>query len=289
MLVSEGMTLMNYVYRGSDDDVPATGTVDYNLWLAMMNVKKSEFAKDSKNTWSSLFNPVAPNEVGTVATTGTTTLTGTGTYFTDYQVGDKIIVSGETERTIDAITSDTVLTVSVAFTNTASAKNFTRQIIVKTGVRSYNLHRRFISLSDKIIINSTQDSELIIVKAKERTEDGCEVYVSSMNPQILTLVDNPNTEMIGGVIEVPGQYEPADMTSATDVINVDDPYWVAYAAASELARNDLTYEDKYPDLNGIANDLYSKMVTKNRRGTFNNPRTAKVNVYKILDPSGEGY
>jgi len=63
---------------------------------------------------------------GTGATTGTTTLTGTGTKFlTDFQVGDTITVNGETVRTVASVTSDTVLDVTVAFTNTASGKTYT--------------------------------------------------------------------------------------------------------------------------------------------------------------------
>lgn len=58
---------------------------------------------------------------GTVATAGTTALTGTGTAFTtELKVGDYIVVAGETVRQIDSITNDTTATVSVAFSNTAS-------------------------------------------------------------------------------------------------------------------------------------------------------------------------
>lgn len=58
---------------------------------------------------------------GLVATNGTTTLTGTGTNFTNlFRVGDTINVTGETSRTITAIASDTSLTVNTAFSATAS-------------------------------------------------------------------------------------------------------------------------------------------------------------------------
>lgn len=62
---------------------------------------------------------------GLVATAGTTTLTGTGTQFTkSFIVGDTITVSGETVRTIQSITSDTVLDVTVAFSTTASSLRY---------------------------------------------------------------------------------------------------------------------------------------------------------------------
>jgi hypothetical protein len=61
----------------------------------------------------------------TAATNGTTTLTGTGTSFLKAHPGDKIYVTGETVRTIAAIASDTSLTVTLAFSTTASALQFT--------------------------------------------------------------------------------------------------------------------------------------------------------------------
>jgi len=63
---------------------------------------------------------------GTVATNGTITLTGTFTQFTNtFKVGDTITVSGETVRTIATIASDTSLTVTVAFSTTASGLAYT--------------------------------------------------------------------------------------------------------------------------------------------------------------------
>ncbi|MDQ4068784.1 MAG: hypothetical protein M3203_04820 [Actinomycetota bacterium] len=62
---------------------------------------------------------------GTVATKGTTALTGTGTRFlTTFKAGDSVQVSGETPRTISAIASDTSLTVSTAFATTANGSTY---------------------------------------------------------------------------------------------------------------------------------------------------------------------
>lgn len=57
---------------------------------------------------------------GTVATAGSTTLTGTGTEFTKLKVGDPILIYGETRRYIASITSDTVIVLNTAATTTAS-------------------------------------------------------------------------------------------------------------------------------------------------------------------------
>ena len=78
--------------------------------------------------------------VGTVATNGSTTLTGTSTTFlTDYAVGDAILVSGETIRTIATITSNTSLTSTVAFSTTASGLSYkaTKGIIYNDSVVKY--------------------------------------------------------------------------------------------------------------------------------------------------------
>lgn len=66
---------------------------------------------------------------GTVTTAGTTTLTGTtddesATKFLDYKVGDKIKVSGESERTIATIANDYTLTVTSAFSTSDSELSY---------------------------------------------------------------------------------------------------------------------------------------------------------------------
>lgn len=59
--------------------------------------------------------------IGTVATAGNTTLTGSGTNFLSiYRTGDVIYVDGETSRVVAAVASNTSLTVTSAFSTTAS-------------------------------------------------------------------------------------------------------------------------------------------------------------------------
>lgn len=293
MIVSELFSQINSAYRGADDNVPTSGTPDYTNWIAATNRKIQEWATDSKNNWASNFYYEKPNEPGTVATTGTTTLTGTSTHFTDYNTGDTILVSGETVRIIDTITSDTVLTVTVAFSNTASGKTFTHASIIKTGVQSYSLHRNLINPSDKtyIQISTTNIPEFVIGKPQERDRYLSEVYISGKNPKTITFYDTidatNNSSWIGGTLKVPGYYTTDAVTGDDDEILVDDPFWLVYAVASELAFNDLTYEDKAPDLNAKANNLYQGMVNDNRRGTNNNPRVARTNVYRIPNVRNE--
>ena len=291
MVLSDFFSQVNNAYRGSDDDVPATGTPDHTLWLNTTNRKIAEWARDIKNTWESNFSLDKPNEPGTVATTGTTTLTGTSTYFTDYKSGDTIVVGGETVRTIDTIASDTSLTVTAAFSNTASDLTFTHASIVATAVQSYSVHRNLLNPSDSVVVTPTSgnDVEFVIGKPAERARFLHEVYMYGRNPQTLTFYDTiaSTDNIVGGTLKVPGYYVPADLSADTDVIPVDDPYWLVYAVASELAFNDLTYESKANDLNTKANNLYQQMVNANRRGTNNNPRIARTNVNRIIGPSAE--
>lgn len=275
---------INSAYRGTDDDAPTEGTDDFTLWLLTTNRKISEWARDTKNVWQSNFNYDKPNEPGTVNTSASVNLIGTDTNFSDYAIGDTILVAGETVRTIATVASDTALTVTTAFSTIATGQTFTHASIIANGVQSYSLHRRFLNPSDEaFVVTSTQSLCYDIGKAPERSRYYNEVYIAGNHPQVLGFygTNQPPTAAIGGTLKVPGYYSPADLADVSDVIPVDDPYWLVYAVASELAFNDLTYEDKYNDLNVKANNLYAQMSSNNRRGTNDNPRVAQTNVQRI--------
>lgn len=280
---------INHAYRGSDDDVPTSGTADYNLWEDTVNRKISEWARDPKNRWNSLFRYDSPNELGTVATAGDTTLTGTDTYFTDYNVGDKIIVDGETERIIDTITSDTVLDVTVAFTNTVTANTYRHVAVIADVVQTYNLHRQFYQPSDGAIASGTQDYEYSFSDPQGRDRFVLNTYISGFNPKKITFTDTIESTdpIVGSDLIVPGYFLPEDLTSNSDIVPVDDPYWLVYAVASELAFNDLTYADKYAELNTKANNLYSMMSKSNRNGTNKYPKTIRTSVNRIIGTESE--
>ncbi len=285
MTVTEFLTKVSYALRGNDDDAPTFGTEEASYWVSILNRKKDELYQDARLQLDSAFNATAPNEIGTVATTGTTTLTGTGTYFTDYQVGDKVTVSGETVRTIATITSDTVLTVTAAFSNTASSKTFTRTTIIATGDQSYNLHRSFLYPSDQVVVTDTSSNlhYFDVVKSQERVTTTQQAYISGMNPLALnfTLTIASTDNIVGGTLAVPGFYLPDDVSSASDELPFTDPNWGVMSVASEIAFNDVVYEDKASDLNEKANALFKAMTQKNRSGTHGNARRVPYNNYRI--------
>jgi hypothetical protein len=285
VILSDAISGVNYALRGTDDAAPTSGE-EFNYWLSLLNRKKDELYYDVGKQWSFIYKNEAPNEPGTVATTGTTTLTGTSTYFTDYKSGDTILVDGETVRTIDVITSDTVLTVTVAFSNTASAKTFTRSTIIDDAVEAYNVHRNLLGPSDKVYIQTATDKRYLdLIHPQERDYTNQQVHLSGGNPQVLTFTEDIEStqDIVGGTLVIPGYYLPANLTAGTDLLPVPDPNWLVIATASEIAFADIVYEDRAEALNARANALWKAMVANNRRGTFNNPRKTPYNVKRITD------
>lgn len=278
------ITETNYNLKGTDDDPPSIGDADWVYWVNVLNRKKDEMYTDLNQSWASAFKRVPPNEPGTVQTAGTTALVGTNTHFTDYLVGGQITVSGETVRTIASITDDTHLTVTAAFSTTATGKTFQRTMIIQVGSQAFNLHRSLNALSNKIrvIDTSGQDHWIDVVKPQERLTSLLEVYVYGGRPMIMEFAAPFITgdPLIGAQMIPSGYYIPDDVdaTNANAIIPVDDPHWASMAVAAQIAFNDITYQDKFGDLNGQANVLYKNMAHKNRRGVYGSPRISKTNI-----------
>lgn len=270
MIVSELVENSWLCYRGKGaSKTPTVGTEKYNIVLSIANRKTQEWAKDPKQTWASNFAPQSPHEPGTVSTSGVD-VTGVGTYFTDYRVGDTLTIGGET-RTIDAITSDTALTVSVAY-STFSGVRFTRHTIIATGVTEYSLHRLFYTPSDSAIVTiTTQDVYYNYTPPQQREVGG--VYIYGRSPKQLVFYTEPSTQVVGGELKVAGYYLPDALSAATDLVAVDDANWLVYAVAAELARNDPAKDAEFGNLIGMANDLYGKMVAANQYLGFNQANT----------------
>ena len=67
----------------------------------------------------------------------------------------------------------------------------------------------------------------------------------------------------GGTITIAGYAIPATLTTGTDVISVDDPYWLCFMAAAEYIRTDLTRQAQYPNLIAQANNVMEGMKSDN--------------------------
>ena len=84
-------------------------------------------AKVATRQKRSIFHTIATNMKGTVAVTAdSTTVTGTGTLFTSqFIVGDKIVINGETKK-VKTLTSNTVIVTDTKFLAAATAQTYTR-------------------------------------------------------------------------------------------------------------------------------------------------------------------
>ena len=67
----------------------------------------------------------------------------------------------------------------------------------------------------------------------------------------------------GGTIKIPGYSIPATLTTGTDVITVDDPFWLCFRVAAEYIRNDVTRVQLYGSLIDQANDAMTGMKEDN--------------------------
>lgn len=67
MLLTEAITKLNYLLRGTDDDAPTAGNDEWNYWVSMLNNKKDELFRDVTKSWDGSFATIS---VGTV-TAGT--------------------------------------------------------------------------------------------------------------------------------------------------------------------------------------------------------------------------
>lgn len=76
---------------------------------------------------------------------------------------------------------------------------------------------------------------------------------------------------VGGTIQLGAYLLPNDLKNPNDVVGVDDPFWLVWQTASELARNDPSKQDQVPNLTGMANDAYNKMLTANAGNSFEQP------------------
>lgn len=154
---------------------------------------------------------------------------------------------------------------------------------------SFNCDATLIAPSDEVYAIDSDGllSYYTIVKPRERSKTGRQFYLAGMNPSVLYCTNEikATESIVGGTLHLPGYYMPADIDVSTEdgtsTIPLPDPYWGVMAVASEIATNDITYEDKAEGLNTKANDLYLKMVRKNRRGTYGNPRRTASATYRI--------
>lgn len=152
--------------------------------------------------------------------------------------------------------------------------------ITASSTPSFNIPSDFLAASGDgygagaYVLNGDVRTDLLLVKPQEITKSNRVVYISGTNPQVLKFADEITADdvIVGGTLYLNGQFLPADMTAAADVVPFPDPQWGVLSSAAEIAYNDVTYEDKAEGLNARANNLYHLMETANRKGFHKGPR-----------------
>lgn len=154
-----------------------------------------------------------------------------------------------------------------------------------TPTLTYDLDDDFFQPSDfaRVIKTDASIVDYPIVKAQQRNQFSQALYVHGSSPKQISFAQTIDTALDAGTLYVPGYYLLADIAASTDDILVDDPNWLVYIVASELARNDAAKDDQYVNLVNMANDLYRKMSDANNDVGFLQPNSINYNMPAIGD------
>lgn len=116
-------------------------------------------------------------------------------------------------------------------------------------------------LSDYIMLQDSNGNKkyITVIKPPVRAQYSQGCYVSGANPLQLTFIMTIDANYAGLQPVAASYVQPPVLVAPTDIVAVDDPNWCVYGVASELARNDYSKEEQFPNLNGIANALYQQM------------------------------
>lgn len=153
---------------------------------------------------------------------------------------------------------------------------------------SYDLDTDLIANSDYVFIVKTDDTRLEypVVTPNKRNGNGQCFYIAGRNPkQLVWATETIDAGLDGATISLAGYYLPADLELVDDLVSVDDPNWLVYITAAELARNDPAKDDQFGNLVGQANDLYQKMVAANSFSGYLQPNAIE---YSMPDIGGDG-
>ena len=162
---------------------------------------------------------------------------------------------------------------------------------VALGVQEYDLDDDILNLSDYVELLDTLGNKKYIQVLKPETLSQYinGAYVSGSNPKQLTFLTPIDAALAGMTINLPIFTMPSDLVNPNDTVAVDNPNWLAYVVASELARNDYAKEEQYPNLIGIANDLYTNMVNDAQSNSFLQPNGVVNNMPQAPSLGGTYY
>lgn len=165
---------------------------------------------------------------------------------------------------------------------------------LSSGTQTYDIDDEVIRQSDYVTLTDSNgnDEYITVVKPQIRTRYTSGCYFSGNNPLQLTFITTIDGKYNGFALTIPAYVAPDPLVNPGDTVAVDDPDWCVYAVAAELARNDYSKQEQYPNLNGIANGLYQQMVDSANANSFLQPNGVPNNMPNADNfsqgPSGYG-
>ena len=196
-------------------------------------------------------------------------------------------------RKKDEMYDDTTKNWRSAFDDDTDGKaKITGGTIAAAARPSFNLPESFLAPAESAIVVDTdgQYHYFDVVEPAEADRRVQSVYISGQNPQKLKFSAEIEADsvLVGGTLYLPGYYRPDDLDpedpafdEETAIIPVDDANWGVMATAAQVAFNDITYEEKFDDLEGQAGILWKNMVKANRKRGRKNPKTTPYAVKRI--------
>lgn len=153
---------------------------------------------------------------------------------------------------------------------------------LSSGTQAYDLDDDILRPSDYVqLIKGTSKQLIGIVKPQQQNLYTRACYVTGFNPKQLTFIQTIDASNAGSTIKLACFTMPTDMASATSLVAVENPQWLVYAVAAELARNDYAKEQQYSNLIGQANDLYQKMIDDAQVNSFAQPNGVVNNMPQV--------
>lgn len=155
---------------------------------------------------------------------------------------------------------------------------------VAQGDQDYNLGASVLRLSDYVYLydGSTEKAKIEVVKPTRRHENDV-AYLTGANPRVLNFSATfpSGSPYIGNTIKAGVYSYPTAISAAADTIPMNDPEWLVYEIAAELARNDPAKDDQFPNLQGIANDKYNDLMATDEGCPFEQINAAPIRMPRI--------
>jgi hypothetical protein len=157
--------------------------------------------------------------------------------------------------------------------------------VAAKAVPSFDLDEGFLDVANQayIIDNRGMRSDFDVVKPEEVDVNTKAFYIAGEDPQVLYFTREipADSSFVGGKLYLPAFVVPDMPSKPKDLIPAPSPNGMVYIVASQVAENDLTYEDKAPSLLQKANRAATMMAAKARSASYGNSRKTPRRVVKI--------